>query len=298
MAFGRRNGFFPGRFAIGAWMNGPWSGNPLCWWSPFGRPYQLLGVSRQFIGVAVRRVGWKIKQPQPAIQAFDKCFCLLRNMGGASIDDQENRAFGAGDKALEKFNEDSGIDAALLLDHEPHLASRGDRRDEAHAMACAGGFDDRRFALLAPTTPRVMIRAHVGGVAKEDLRSFPVRKGFDPRVFFVEPLLDQGLVSLLRAVQRLLASDAELRQQSTNRIGAQRDAKFVPDQLGDHVARPQRERKFQLQWILLRNCRVNPLHGARIQSGRSSKQRFGLQRSPSTSPILRQPSVYRPAADP
>src|ERR1700730_6073981 len=146
------------------------------------------------IGITVGRVGWKIKQPQPAVQAFDKCFCLLRNMSGASIDDQENRAFGAGDKALEKFNEDSGIDAALLLDHEPHLASRGDRRDEAHAMACAGGFNDRRFALLAPTTPRVVIRSHMGSIAKEDLRFFPLRKGFDLRVFLLEPLLDQGLV--------------------------------------------------------------------------------------------------------
>src|SRR5271169_3103540 len=143
-------------------------------------------------------------------------------MGGTPIDDQENRACGAGDEALEKFNEDSGIDTALLLDHEPHLASRGDRGDEAHTMACAGGFDDRRFALLAPTTPGVMIRAHVGGIAKENLRFFPLRKGFDLRVFLLEPLLDQGLVALLRAVQ-------------------------------------------------------------------------GLQRSPSTSPILRQPSVYRPA---
>src|SRR5271169_4701517 len=74
-------------------------------------------------------------------------------MGGTSIDDQENRTCCAGDEALEKFNKDSGIDTALLLDHEPHLASRCDRRDEAHAMACAGGFDDRCFALFAPTTP-------------------------------------------------------------------------------------------------------------------------------------------------
>jgi hypothetical protein len=71
-------------------------------------------------------------------------------------------------------------------------------------MACAGGFDDRRFALLAPTTARVMIRAHVGGIAKENLRFFPLRKGFNLRVFLLEPLLDQGLVALLRAVQRLL----------------------------------------------------------------------------------------------
>jgi len=153
--------------------------------------------------------------------------CLLGDMGGTSIDDQENRACGAGDEALEKFNEDSGIDTALLLDHEPHLASRGDRRDEAHAMACAGGFDDWRFALLTPTPPRVMIRAHMGGIAKENLRVFPLRKGFDLRVFLLEPLLDQGIVALLRAVQRLLASDTELRQQSTNRIGAQRDAKLT-----------------------------------------------------------------------
>src|SRR6202049_422929 len=179
-------------------------------------------------------------------------------MGGTSIDDQENRACGAGDEALEKFNKDSGIDTALLLDHEPHLASRGNRRDEAHAMACAGGFDDWRFALLTPTPPRVMIRAHVGGIAKENLRVFPLRKGFDLRVFLLEPLLDQGIVALLRAVQRLLASDAELRQQSTNRIGAQRDAKLIQDQLGDHVARPQRERKLQLQRILL--CH-DPLRG-------------------------------------
>src|ERR1700691_1930475 len=207
-------------------------------------------------------------------------------MGGTSIDDQENRACGAADEALEKFNEDSSIDTALLLDHEPHLASRGDRRDQAHAMASTSGFYDRRFALLAPTTPCVMIRAHVGGIAKEDLRFFPLRKGFDLRVFLLEPLLDQGLVALLRAVQRLLASDAELGQQSTNRIGAQRDAKLIQDQLGHHVARPQRERKLQLQRILLCHGLVDPLHSSCIQFGRSSKQRLGLPTSPPTSPIL------------
>src|ERR1700692_1277530 len=219
-------------------------------------------------------------------------------MGGTSIDNQENRAFGAGDEALEKFNEDIGINTALLLDHEPHLASRADRRDEAHTMPRAGGFDDGRFALLAPTTPGVMIRAHVGSIAEEDLRFFPLRKGFDLRVFLLEPLLDQGLVALLRAVQRLLASDAKLRQQSTNRIGAQRDAKLIQDQLGHHVARPQSKRKLQLQRILLCHGLVNPLHSSCIQFGRSYKPRLDLQRPPPTSPILRQPSVYRPATDP
>ena len=43
-------------------------------------------------------------------------------------------------------------------------------------MACAGGLDDRRLALLAPGTSRVMIRAHVSGIAKEDLSSFALRE--------------------------------------------------------------------------------------------------------------------------
>src|SRR6202162_5097695 len=178
------------------------------------------------------------------------------------------------------------------------MASRGNRRDQAHAMARTRGFDDGRFTLLAPSTPRMMIGAHVGGIAKEDLGFFALRQGFDPRVFLLEPLLYQSLVAFPRAVQGLLASDAELRQQSTNRIGTQHDTKLVLDQLCHHGARPQREGELQLQRVLLRYGVVNPLHGARIQFGRSSKKRLGLQRSPSTSPILRQPSVYRTAADP
>jgi hypothetical protein len=55
-----------------------------------------------------------------------------------------------------------------------------------------------------------MIAAHVSGIAKENLGFFPLRQGFDLRVFLLEPLLHQGLVTLLRAVQGLLSGDAEL----------------------------------------------------------------------------------------
>src|SRR3979490_1572456 len=110
----------------------------------------------------------------------------------------------------------------------------------------------------------------------------------------IPTLLDQSLVALLRTIQRLLAGDAELRQQPTNRIGAQPAAKLDLDQLTHHDAPPKRERKLQLQRILLRNGLVDPLQGASIQFGRSSKQRLGLQRAPSTAPILRQPTTYRP----
>ena len=144
------------------------------------------------------------------------------------IDDQENRALGAGHQALEKLDEDCCIHPALFFDHEPHMAARGNRRDQAHAMARTRGFDDGGFAPLTPRAPGMMIGAHVSGVAKEDLGLFSLRQGFDLRVVLPEPLLDHSLVALLRTVQGLLASDAELRQQSTNRIGAQHDPKPDP----------------------------------------------------------------------
>ena len=36
-------------------------------------------------------------------------------------------------------------------------------------MARTRGFHDGRFTLLAPSAARMMIGAHVGGIAKEDL---------------------------------------------------------------------------------------------------------------------------------
>src|ERR1700751_5956813 len=56
------------------------------------------------------------------------------------------------------------------------MSSRGNRRDQAHAMARTRSFDDGRFTLLAPSTPRMMIGAHVGGIAKEDLGFFALRQ--------------------------------------------------------------------------------------------------------------------------
>ena len=67
-------------------------------------------------------------------------------------------------------------------------------------MARTCGFDDGGFAPLTPRAPRMMIGAHVSGVAKEDLGLFSLRQGFDLRVVLLEPLLDQSLVALLRTV--------------------------------------------------------------------------------------------------
>ena len=120
----------------------------------------------QFIWITVGRIGRKIKQSQSAVLAVDKSSGFLGNVGGSAIDDQENRALGAGDQALQKLDEDRGIHPAFFFDHEPHMASCGDRRNKAHAMARTRGFHDGRFTLLTPSAARMMIGAHVGGIAK------------------------------------------------------------------------------------------------------------------------------------
>ena len=67
----------------------------------------------------------------------------------------------------------------------------------------------------------MMIRAHMRGVAEVDIGLFPLRHRPDLRVFLLEPLLHQRLIALQRAMQRLLASDAQLRQKLIELVKAQ-----------------------------------------------------------------------------
>jgi len=84
-------------------------------------------------------------------------------------------------------------------------------------------------------------------VTKIDLGFRLQRQGLDLRVLFLQPLLDQGLVALQGAMQRLRAGDAELGQKPPHRNKAQGDLEFVLDQFGDHLAGPQRESELHLQ---------------------------------------------------
>ncbi len=88
-------------------------------------------------------------------------------------------------------------------------------------------------------------------VTKIDFGFRLLRQGLDLRVFFLQPLLDQGLVALQGVMQRLLAGDAELGQKPPHRNKAQGNLEFVPDQFGDHLAASQRESELHLQQVLL-----------------------------------------------
>jgi hypothetical protein len=49
-------------------------------------------------------------------------------MRGPAVNDQENLILGPDYEPPEKLNKNIGIHAAFLLDHEPHMAARGDGR--------------------------------------------------------------------------------------------------------------------------------------------------------------------------
>ena len=154
------------------------------------------------------------------------------------------------------------------------------------------------LADLAPGSAGVMIRTNMRGIAEIDRRVLPPRQDFDLRIFLFEPLFHKRLVPLQRAMQWLLATDAKLRQQAPHRLKAEPDPVFVGDQLRDHLARPQRKLKLQLQRILLRNCVIQPLQLPAVQLRRPSRHRLRLQRSPPAAPIGRQPLVDRRPVDP
>src|SRR3984957_7802319 len=55
-------------------------------------------------------------------------------MGRPAVNDQKNLVFGADHEPPEKFDENRGVNAALFLGHEPHVAARRDGGDQAHPV--------------------------------------------------------------------------------------------------------------------------------------------------------------------
>src|SRR5260370_7690767 len=114
----------------------------------------------QFIRVSVRGIRRKIKKPQLAVEAGDEGFRFFRNMRRPAVNDQKNLVLGPDHEPPEKLNEHIGIDAAFLLDHEPHMAARGDRRDQAHAIPRPSTPYNADLPLPAPAPTPMLILAH------------------------------------------------------------------------------------------------------------------------------------------
>src|SRR5437016_14522486 len=94
------------------------------------------------------------------------------------------------------------------------------------------------------------------------------------------------------ACKSLFVSSGPLRQKPSDRDQAQRDVEFVLDQRGQHLARPQGKSELELQRALLRHRVVNPPELSAIVFWRTSEQRLGFKRPPSTTAILCSPPLH------
>jgi len=85
-------------------------------------------------------------------------------------------------------------------------------------MSRACRFDDWRFTFPAPCAPRVMIGAYVRRIAKLNVGAGFLRQRPDFRIFFLQPLLDEGFIALPGAMKRLLAGHTKLREKTPNQM--------------------------------------------------------------------------------
>src|SRR6202162_3097286 len=247
----------------------------------------------QLVGVAIRRVRREKIQHQLSTPRFNKGLGLLVAMWGPAIDDQEDLALRSDQKSLQKFDEHIRIHAAGFFDHKTHMTFRSYRRDQTDAVPGSCRLDDRRFTLLSPRAPRVMIRTHVRRVSKINVRTLHLRHFLDLRIFSLQPSLHERLIAFESAMQRFLTGDTQLRQQPAHGHHAQDNLESGLDDLCYHLARPQRKFKFELQRILLRHRFVNPFQFLVVQLWWTTKKRFRLQGAPATLAITRQPPKHR-----
>src|SRR5271156_2405726 len=219
----------------------------------------------QLVGVTIRRVRREKEQHQLSAQRFNKGLGLLGAMCGPAIDDQEDLALRSDQKPLQKFDEHIRIHAAGFFDHKTHMTFGSYRRDQTDAVSGSRRLDDRRFTLLSPRAPRVMIRTHVRRVSKINVRTLHLRHFLDLRIFSLQPSLHERLIAFESAMQRFLTGDTQLRQQPAHGHHAQDNLESGLDDLCHHLARPQRKFKFELQRILLRHRVVNPFQFLVVQ---------------------------------
>jgi hypothetical protein len=158
-----------------------------------GARFQML--PDQLVGIVIWRIRRRKGQAQFSTQSLHESTDFFRTMGRATIDDQKDFALGIFRQALQEFDEDIGVDAPLIDDHESHMAARGDRRNQTHAVAGACHLHDGRIAFCPSCAPRVMIGTDVRRIAEIDVSFLLLRQSFDLRVILLQPLFDERFVA-------------------------------------------------------------------------------------------------------
>src|SRR5918994_1906344 len=178
-------------------------------------------------------------------------------MSRVAIDNKKDTFVPAMHQTLEKFYKHRSP-YSLWGDHESKLTFGADCRNHVERKSLAGLLDHRSLADGCPSSSRMEVRTNPRLVSKENLCPLPLGPCPNHRIFFFHPLLHQRAVLLKGLGQRPLATQTQLRQQSSHRCQTQPHPIFPPNQRTDHRPSPQRKGKLKLQRVLCGHRPINP----------------------------------------
>ncbi len=198
------------------------------------------GISRrrpQSNGVAVGRVGRQEEQLDPVAAGFEPVSHLVGFVDLEIVDDQEELTACRLDQALEKREEQVGVQGTLV-DHEPCRATIGDGRDHAGGVTHRCLFDHRRPTFGREAAAVMGLVRDAGLIAPMDGSIFRLGALGNCRVVLPQPLLDLGILALDRPLDRSLRGKSpatgttSIRVRPRSEHGFDRGATWIRARLG------------------------------------------------------------------
>src|SRR5208282_5840417 len=169
---------------------------------------------------------------------------------------------------------------------EPELAARTHRRGRGDRLPLPRSIHDWSLATQSPGLAMNGVGAKARFIPKQNLRAVAFGLAGQRRISLLLPQRNCLRISLIRALQRFLRSQLQLRQQRTHRRDSQVHAEFLLNQQRDDRACPQAK----IQSVLPRIATVDPskylpLLGGR-QASRTTRGTLRTQRSQSVAAAL------------
>ena len=222
---------------------------------------------------------------------------LIGLMSRVAIPNQKHGSRGSNHQAIQKPTHHFAIYSAFF-NHEPYSALPIHDAEQVQPMPRARRTHHGRLSLKAPSCSRMIIASQPRFVCKPDLRSQSFGFLSYRWVLLLDPISYPLGILLIRAPQRLLGSDSQLCQQTSNRIGTEPNPISLIDQACDSITRPQGKRKFILPRIATNHDPIDPPDHAPIQFARSASSLAYIQSIPSTGTVHRQPVIDASAVKP
>src|ERR1022692_4416518 len=164
-------------------------------------------------------------------------------------------------------------------------------------MPPAGAGHDRRLAAHSPGCARMVVGSHARFVAEENPRSRLFRQLLNRRELLLAPAANPFRILFGRAIQRALATQAQLTQQTAHTADTQLQGELLAQYQPNHLACPKCEFKTEPERTLARDRFVQPPHLPGRDLHRPPFEYLCLQCAPSARPVQRQPGVNTTAAE-